>query len=171
MSSIYPFEKLPCYSSSDIKHCNCRIVTDLEPFHVFEISRPESMIREVIEPHKTLKTVFISHTPNPQSPQSNSYSEISPQELTKLYLVIADKEWVKDSNEFETLIQILNESSLEVKEIIFSLLKRLQQGLSKVKQPYSEEALKELILSGVVKRKGYQNFRKRIVGAFYTQKL
>lgn len=159
----------PLFSLQHDKHCNCRIITNLRPFHVFLVSRPKCLIKEKMVSSDGDLSNF---TPpiEPIIPFPIFYSEISSSELAKLYLVIVDKQWT-NTREFQTLLKIIEQSSFGVKEILFYLLKREYNGVSKYQESYSQTGIRKLILGGHFIKKENVFYRKKIVGDFYIYKL
>lgn len=158
-----------CLPTSKDRHCNCKTVSDLEPFHVFHVSRPKRTMKDVESPDSFLSTTSPLQS-QPPTPLLSSFREISPSEVAKLYLVIIDREW-STAQEFEILIQIIQNSSYGVKEVLFSLLKRLHHGITKDQEEYSEAAMRKIVQSTTINKKVKQYYRKKILGAFYSFRL
>lgn len=161
-----------CYKDICLKvECKCQKVIDLEPFHIFKIKRKQStQKKQIYVPIQNYFSICEPEDAVAADPSKNLL--ISVPKITRMYLAIAEKRW-RSEKDMHFIVESVKRIPVQEQEVLFSLLTKLRFGVTKsvFTKTYSDAAFLDLVKSDQVYSKGKQDFRKMIIGAFYSQKL
>lgn len=144
-------------------NCECRMVTELDSHHIFDIKRISS----------TKKNRKVNSLKYPLQVLTSSKMRLSicSKRVSSLYVRIRKfSKWDKSSN-LKLLIEEITSLETQEREFLFSIVKRQKFGISIKTELYSDTRMEELIKSISFNKKSNQDFRKMIIMAFYSKML